>query len=468
MRVVLVDVSGLFWASWYSSAGEDIAATVHGTLRRVSDLAHGHDVAIACLDAGTHRKTISETYKANRPPKDAVALEHLRKVVRKLRESMRVTMCKGYEADDVIATLATQMQDDDEIESVEIASADKDLWQLVGGKIYVRNTRDGAEVRAAEVMERFGVLPPYVHDWLSLVGDASDNIKGCPGVGPKTATTLLSEHTDIDGIYRSIKQIPGKVGISLMENEKQITLAYQLVALKTDLPIDAKEIVTEQIKSPPPPEPEQPKDPPAKPETEPATDARSDETRIAKREPTVADFARQLEPPDMRSAFWFSERATDSRLFGHPTAASALMAVVAGREMGIGAVAALRGMYVAKGHLTLSAQLMAGVILRSGLAEYFEPVLDECDDEHAVWETKRKGSNRVQRVQFTIDEARRAGLSFKSDSNWTKWPKTMLRWRACSELARAIYPDVVGNVYTPADFETEVDIIDAIVQEDAA
>jgi hypothetical protein len=118
------------------------------------------------------------------------------------------------------------------------------------------------------------------------------------------------------------------------------------------------------------------------------------------------------------------------------------MTIMAGHELGIEPMAALRGIHVVKGRPVLSADMMAGVVLASGKAEYFEQV--ESTAERAIYVTKRRGSQREQRATFTIEEARTAGLS---GDNWKKYPAAMLRARAKSILARDAYPDALAGCY---------------------
>ena len=125
----------------------------------------------------------------------------------------------------------------------------------------------------------------------------------------------------------------------------------------------------------------------------------------------------------------------------------ALAILVQGRELGLTWMQSLRSIYVVDGKPALSAQLMIALILRSGLASYFRRV--ESTDERAVWETLRKGTPEPVRGEFTIKDAQRAGLL--SNPVWTKWPRTMLRWRAAADLAREVYPDVIAGLYTPEE-----------------
>jgi hypothetical protein len=122
--------------------------------------------------------------------------------------------------------------------------------------------------------------------------------------------------------------------------------------------------------------------------------------------------------------------------------ADIFVTIMAGRELGLEPMAALRGIHVVKGKPVLSADTMVAVVLRSGKAQYFEQT--ESTNERATYVTKRVGSEREQRQTFTIEDARTAGLT---GDNWRKYPAAMLRARAKAILARDVYPDVLAGCY---------------------
>ena len=128
--------------------------------------------------------------------------------------------------------------------------------------------------------------------------------------------------------------------------------------------------------------------------------------------------------------------------------ADVLVVLLAGRELGIGPMQALRGIYVVDGKPILGAELMAGVAIRSRECEYFRLVRSSATE--AVYETKRRGSDRVE-LKWTIDQAKAAGLVNKN--NWRSFPDAMLRARCAGALARAVYPDILNGVYTPDEAE---------------
>ncbi len=122
-----------------------------------------------------------------------------------------------------------------------------------------------------------------------------------------------------------------------------------------------------------------------------------------------------------------------------------VVSILAGAELGLSPMAAIRGVHVVQGKPILSADTMVGLVLRSGLAEYFIQI--EADGTKATFETKRKGSPQAQRCTWTIDDAKRAAVNTKD--NWRMYPRAMLSARARAELARSVYPDVLAGVYDP-------------------
>ena len=138
----------------------------------------------------------------------------------------------------------------------------------------------------------------------------------------------------------------------------------------------------------------------------------------------------------------------DSRMFSaYGTPQAVLSTMLLGRELGMPAMAALRSVHVIEGKHSLSADLMVALVLKSGMAEYFQLV--ESTDKTCTFETKRKGAPQPQRLSYTIDDAEKAGIARKG--NWAKMPKQMLRARAKSELARLEYPDLLAGLYTPEE-----------------
>ena len=165
------------------------------------------------------------------------------------------------------------------------------------------------------------------------------------------------------------------------------------------------------------------------------------------------EWQQSLEPQTLRDAYAVAKTLSNSRLFSasFSTPDAVFAAILLARAHGVEAMKVLMpGMvHNIKGKLTMSAQMIVGLVLRSGKAEYFECV--ESTAARAVYVTKRKGGRNEMRLEFTLEEARAAGYLAKQDSSWQKTPKTMLRHRCETELARMAYPDVVGGLYSPEE-----------------
>ncbi|MCK5797297.1 MAG: hypothetical protein KAI47_08945, partial [Deltaproteobacteria bacterium] len=197
------------------------------------------DYVAAVFDSGraaSFRREMYGEYKANRPktPDDLVAQFPL---VEKILDGFRVPhfVLESFEADDLIATLAEAARRAGF--AVTVVSSDKDLMQLVGDDVRLLDTMKHRVYDRAAVREKFGVDPDKLGDWLALVGDSSDNVPGVPGVGAKTATTLLDAHGDLEAILAAAETIKGKkLSANLQEFADQARLSRRLVELQREAP----------------------------------------------------------------------------------------------------------------------------------------------------------------------------------------------------------------------------------------
>ena len=252
----LVDASVFIFRAYYSVPiefadrdGNPVNA-VHGFARFLGELLErespGH-IAVAFDESleQSYRNEIYPAYKANREPAPAELKRQFglcREVVRAL--GVADFGSSRYEADDIIGTLATRARAAGR--PVTIVSRDKDLTQLVGGDdVYwdaVADVRYGYD----DIEERFGVRPERMADFLALMGDAVDNIPGVPGVGRKTAATLLKHFDTLQGVYDNLAAIPklkfrgaSFVAQSLAEHRDAAFLSRQLTGIACDMPLDA-------------------------------------------------------------------------------------------------------------------------------------------------------------------------------------------------------------------------------------
>jgi DNA polymerase-1 len=254
-RIFLVDAYALIYRSYFAfirrpltnSRGLNTSAPFGFTnfLLDIRDLLEPDYLAVV-FDAGdSFRDEVYEDYKATRekmPDDLAASLDWIRTIVDGFHDA--VVELDGYEADDVIGTLAIKARQAG-LEAV-IVSGDKDFYQLVGPGIHLMNPgRGGPTGVAAEwvseenAAEKFGIPPSQVRDYLALVGDSSDNVPGAPGIGPKTAVKLLGEFGSLEAMLARTEDVtPPKARKSLEENADQVRLSRRLVTIITDLEVE--------------------------------------------------------------------------------------------------------------------------------------------------------------------------------------------------------------------------------------
>jgi DNA polymerase-1 len=202
-----------------------------------------HLAVVFDTSAPTARHILHPEYKAHREdmPEDlAAAMPHLSRVA----EAFGIPVLKmdGYEADDIIGTLSHRAEADG-FEQIFMVTPDKDFGQLVTDKIKMyRPSRqgDGAEILGIdEIKEKWGVARvDQVIDMLGLCGDASDNIPGVPGIGPKTAAKLLANYDNVQNIIDHVAELKGKQQERVREHAEQALLSKQLATIQLDVPID--------------------------------------------------------------------------------------------------------------------------------------------------------------------------------------------------------------------------------------
>ncbi len=198
------------------------------------------DAVICAFDEGkpTHRLADLPEYKAQRPHMD----DELRvqfPVIEELLDSMNVPVvkCPGWEGDDVLGTIAAR--DEKLGYRTLLVTGDKDACQLASPLTSIVNTKKGiSDVVVLDpegVLEKYGVAPEQFTDYLGLMGDSSDNIPGVPGIGPKTATTMLQKYGDMEGVYAHIDDFKGKQKEKLEQNRDLAFLSRQIATIVCDL-----------------------------------------------------------------------------------------------------------------------------------------------------------------------------------------------------------------------------------------
>ncbi len=488
---LLVDLSSIAYPIWHMSQSEPNpdAASIK-TVERVRALTASHRRAAICCDSGkSFRAEVDPTYKANRPATEETLRHQIKLAIETLKaDGFPVWAVKGYEADDIIATATAKAL---EIPSarVLIASADKDLLALVGPRASVKSTNDGTVYDEAGVLAKLGVKPCQVPDYLTLCGDSSDNIKGAKGIGPKKAVELLRTFVELDMAYACINDGTGKFQpatlSALQELQPRLETVRALVTMKADVPLPFDEILADRV---------------PKPSTAPsmedamgeeaieaegeafaqattptaATAAASESaattehtTALVVRKPDVlapapVEWERQLEPRSMREAMSLAENLHKSMLFGAYGAPQGVLAVVlAGRELGLQASAALRAFHVIEGRPTLSADLIRALVIKSGKAKYFRCI--ERTAQRATFTTQRADfDDPPVDLSYTVEEGRLAWPKSRpdweqkfQDSGWGRNPADMCVARASSKLARLVYSDVIHGLYAFEEMDAQ-------------
>ena len=242
-HLVLVDGSSFLFRAYHAvppltnSKGEPTNA-IYGVANMLRKLIADHktDYFTVVFDAPgkTFRHEMYDQYKANRPPMPddlRVQIEPLHQLIKAM--GIPLIMESGVEADDVLGALAQDAAK--EGFNVVISTGDKDMAQLVTEQITLENTMSKTTTDVDGVMEKFGVKPEQIIDYLALMGDTSDNIPGVPKVGPKTAAKWLASYKTLDNVIENADQIKGKVGESLRASLDQLPLSRELTTIKCEL-----------------------------------------------------------------------------------------------------------------------------------------------------------------------------------------------------------------------------------------
>ncbi|HFD92068.1 MAG TPA: DNA polymerase I [Gammaproteobacteria bacterium] len=244
--LLLVDGSSYLYRAYHAlppltnSRGEATGA-VYGVTNMLRTLLKtyqpAHLAVVFDAKGKTFRDDLFAQYKAHRPPMP----EDLREQIEPLHQIIAAMgipclVIEGVEADDVIGTLARQAAAAGM--DTLISTGDKDMAQLVDEHTRLINTMTHQSLDTQGVVEKFGVRPEQIVDYLALIGDTSDNIPGIPGVGPKTAAKWLREYGSLDEIMRHADEIKGKIGEKLRANLDLIPLSRQLATIKCDVPLE--------------------------------------------------------------------------------------------------------------------------------------------------------------------------------------------------------------------------------------
>lgn len=244
--IIIIDCYGFIYRAYYTQPkltnpeGKEVGA-VYGFMSMIIRILTKFNPKsmLAVFDSAgkTHRCQIYEDYKSHRSEIPSDLKEQIELITEATKILNILTIRRyGIEADDIIASVAKQFASNSN--PAIIISPDKDLLQLVNKNIQIYNPSSEKIVSEKEVVEKFGVKPHQIKDYLAIVGDSVDNIPGVRGIGPKGASVLINEFDNIDQIYKSIDKVNKKYQKLLTEGEQMCRISLQLAELIYDVDID--------------------------------------------------------------------------------------------------------------------------------------------------------------------------------------------------------------------------------------
>lgn len=449
MTLALVDFSSIFHRVWHINK-EEAAHNVEAFINRIEA-----DEVIVCLDAPPYeRKKIDGEYKANRDIPDPELVGSMNSCIKKILDSgFKTARCQGWEADDVIATIAMGNTE----ESLIVYGSDKDLLQCVD----LTNPFPKKDENPLQTSEsRLGVKREQVRDYLAIVGDASDNVKGISGIGPKNAIRMLEKFGTLHGILKAVSEQPSafteKTALQIFEAMPYIDKSLDLVTLRTNLEIEYEQrnrVIDAEFFN----------DQKSEEQNEKQIIEIEKPKYIVKTE--ELDYRHSLEPVGTDNAWKVSVTLANSGLYQKLHGAEQIFAVIMrGRALGLDATTALDQINMIQGRPTLSAQAIIGIIKASPKCKYFH--LLESTPDSCTWETFREGDPAPTRRTMTRKEADDSGFSKQPEyvdkrktgkiitkEQWEKQPATMLMWRCGTALGRPVYPDLLNGIYATEELE---------------
>lgn len=234
--LIIVDYYNLLYRSHFgfgtklvNSKGQEVNAT-HGFIKTILKLKNDYKQAdiVCATESGSNWRNQSYSEYKNGRKEMPTELRSQIFIINNFLELFGIPVIKkdNYEADDIIAILTKKDYD-----KIIIISSDKDLLQLVSEKVVVYDMMKNVIYNSEEVYRRYQLSPEKIVDYLSIVGDKSDNIPGANGIGEKGALALVIAHGSIDGIYRCINEIKGAIQKKLIESKKNVELSYDLINL---------------------------------------------------------------------------------------------------------------------------------------------------------------------------------------------------------------------------------------------
>ncbi|HSP18856.1 MAG TPA: DNA polymerase, partial [Myxococcaceae bacterium] len=245
--LTLIDASGFVFRAYHAIANLSTSRgiptnAVYGftrmLLKTLREMKPTHVALAFDKESRTGRQEIDPAYKANRegPPPD---LPPQFALVRQVLEALRVPVLEfaGWEADDVIGTLALAAKDQGY--DVHVVTGDKDFMQLVDDRVSLYDPMLDRHTGPREVKERLGIEPGQMRDYLALVGDPIDNVPKVPGIGPKTAAELIQQFGSVERLLERLDEVKKpKIREAIAQHRETMLRAKQLVTFRTDLPVE--------------------------------------------------------------------------------------------------------------------------------------------------------------------------------------------------------------------------------------
>jgi 5'-3' exonuclease len=460
-KVLLIDLSSIFWQNWHATKDQEVSRAFELTIDKIYRYTDKYDHVGICLDSPPYkRKQIDPNYKAQRDAPSPGAVAQLERVKDRIsKDGYPLFASPGAEADDVIASIVANTS-----ETTDILTGDKDLCQKISRTVRAISTQTGDIIDEDGVKAKFGVSPDKMVDFLAICGDKADNVPGVRGIGPKGAVQLIEQFGGVEELYRHIdaetdelKALKPAIIEKLARGFADLKKSYALVKLDTGLSLPIESLF-------------EPRVPEVLTEEESGFEGHSgaSESDIAIDCSTGVpksvgdsvikvqgsdDYSKRLEPQDIKEAWKLAVSLQNSRLYEKFGSSEAILAaILRGRELGFGAISSLEAMNSVMGNgLTWTVDAIAGLVMKSGKAEYLKPV--ELSSTIATYKTHRKDDPDPEPIvmSYTLQDAEAMGLLGKKF--WKTMRPTMLRRRALSQICREVYPDVVGGLFSKEELE---------------
>ncbi len=234
MRIAVVDGRGLACRLYYGNPHGSLVEGFVRAMNHVYELVQPDRWCVAWESGPSFRADLSPDYKGTRGHKPTALSDGLGLVEKRMKElGVGWVQVDGYEADDVMESVAAQAIVEDD--TVALVTDDKDMLQCVEHEnVKVLKPAGWRFVGAFEVVAEWGVRPYQIPDVLALMGDTSDNVSGVPGIGKKTACSLVARWGSLQGILDNIDQVPGRAGTLIESYSEQAKKSLALVSLKND------------------------------------------------------------------------------------------------------------------------------------------------------------------------------------------------------------------------------------------